>query len=159
FHALDLHDVRDECGVQLDGQTWRKVDTQVVVRKEHAAVLRQNPCQHRTNQFGVRIVEIRMDDLPYFRVGGTQAGASRLEFCASSENYRDGRGRSIDLARCGRQFDSRVVDDAIFMCNVSENSRRHFRPPLAAMSSSSLSTFSSRLPVSISAPLPSAGMK
>ena len=62
-------------------------------------------------------------------------------------------------SRSRRQFGRGIVDHATFVHDVSENASHYFNPPLAVTNSRTLSMFSSRLPCSISAPLPSAGTK
>ena len=57
------------------------------------------------------------------------------------------------------QFGGGIVGHAGLVHDVSKYASHYFNPPLAAISSTSLSMFSSRLPSSISAPLPSAGTK
>src|SRR4029077_17727932 len=111
------------------------------------------------NQLGIRISEVVAGDLPHFREGSPESVADCVEARAPACYECRRRCSGIDFPCRRKKFHCRVVNDAVAVSDVSKDSRHYFSPPLAAMSSSTLSMFSSRLPESISAPLPSAGMK
>ena len=71
FHAFDLHDVRNEGCVQLDGKARCQIDSEVIMRNEHDAVRRQHFDQGFPNQFGVGVGQILVSEFPDLRIGGT----------------------------------------------------------------------------------------
>src|ERR1700739_421348 len=100
-----------------------------------------------------------MGDLPNFRIGGTECAARGVEVRTPAGQNGRRRGGAVDLLCGSCQLGCSIINRAMAVVDVRKNSRHDYNPPLAATNSRTLSAFSSRLPCSISAPLPSAGTK
>ncbi len=159
FNSGDVQHVGDESGIRLDGKTRRQIDSEMLVGNQHNAVGRQNLLQGFADQFGIGIGKSLVGNLPDLRVGSAEGVARGIEVRAPTGENGGRRSSGIDLARSGREFERGIGGHATFMCDVSEDASHYFNPPLAVTNSRTLSTFSSRLPCRISAPLPSAGTK
>src|ERR1035441_7356019 len=131
----------------------------MVVWNQHGAARRENLDKSLADQFAIGISECFICDLPYLFIGRANGLADCVEVRATSNDNGSGQCAGVYLLRCSQQFRRGVIGDATLVCNVSEDSRHYFNPPLAATNSTNFSMFSSRLPCRISAPLPSAGTK
>ncbi len=159
FNAGDVQHVGDESRIQLDGKTWRQIDSEMLVGNQHNAARRHNLDQGFADQFRIGVGKSFVGNCPYLSVGSTDGVARGSEVRAQTGEQGYRRGSGVDLFGSGRQLGRGIVSHASFVHDVSEDASHYFNPPLAATNSRTLSTFSSRLPLSISAPLPSAGMK
>ena len=111
------------------------------------------------NQFGIGVSQRLIRDSPDLPIGVAQAFASEIQFRTPPGDDGCWGLSSINLRSGDRQFRRRVVGHAVLVYDVSENTRHYFKPPLAFTNSITLSTISSLLPLSISAPFPIAGTK
>ena len=159
FNPFDVHHVGDKRRVHLDGKTRRQIDSEMIVGDQHDAVVRQDLHQGFADQLGIGVGKGLIGDLPYLTVGTTKGFANGIEFRAPTGDNRGRRRGRVDLSCGGRQFGRRIVGNAALVYDVGEDASHYFNPPLAFINSITLSIISSRLPCSISAPLPSAGTK
>ena len=126
----------------------------MVVRNQYDATRWNDLHQRFANQLGIGIGETVARDLPHLGVGAAQAVADRVEFGTRAGDNRRRSRCGIDLLCRGQQFGGGIVSDATLVRDVGKNPGRHCIPPLAFISSMSLSAISSLLPCRISAPLP-----
>ncbi len=159
LNSFDRQHVGDKGRVHLDGKSRGQINAEMLMRDEHDAAGRQYLHQDFADEFGVGIGEGFMGDLPDFRIRSTEGGAHRIQVRTPPGDNGRRRCRRVDLLCRSDQFGRRIVGHASLVHDVGEDARHYFNPPLAATSSISLAMFSSRLPWSISAPLPSAGTK
>src|SRR4029077_3673502 len=144
----DVENVRDKRRIQFNRQSRREINSEVIMRDQYNAARRQNFHEGLPNQLGIRISEVVAGDLPHFREGSPESVADCVEARAPACYECRRRCSGIDFSCRRKKFHCRVVNDAVAVSDVSKDSRHYFSPPLAAMSSSTLSMFSSRLPES-----------
>ena len=156
---LDIEHVGHIRRVQLDGESRREVDAEVVMRNQQHASGGNDLHQYLADHFCIGIGKRLVRDLPDLVVAGFERVADRIELAAESGDDRNGRCSGVNLLGRGDQFQRGIVGNSGFVRDVSEYAAHACNPPLLFINSISLPITSSRSPVSISAPWPSAGTK
>src|SRR5689334_8677803 len=130
----------------------------MIVRNQDNGASRQDFDERQPNQFRIWMGKCLVCNLPYFSVGSAEGRANILKILAVPCDNSRWRYSCIDSSGRSCQFGGRVIGHAASVHDVSKDSSHYFSPPFTATNSSRFSMFSSRLPSSILAPAPSAGM-
>ena len=157
--CVDGGDVGDERGIQLDREAGGEIDSEMIMRNQRQGACGHNLQQCPADQFSIRVSESVIRDLPDFGIDLLDLSADIFELRAGADDNCRWSRAGINPFRSGGEFSGRIVEHAVLVGDISKNSRHYFSPPLAATSSTISCAFSSRVPLSMRAPLPSAGTK
>src|ERR1700722_15941458 len=89
--TFDFHNVRDKCGIQLDGKTGRQIDSEMIMRNQDDAAGWQSLHQRFADEFGIWVVQRLGGDLPNLRIRRADGLANCVKLRAPTCDQSRGR--------------------------------------------------------------------